>query len=42
MHTVKLFSNQTLTQTLTLILIPKKQNEKIADEYFLFSLYSLL
>ena len=37
--TQKLFPNRTLTQTL--ILIPKKANEKSADEYFSFSFYSL-
>ena len=41
--TPKLFPNRTLTQTLTLTLIltPKKANEKSADEYFAFSFYSL-
>ena len=33
----KLFPNQTQTLTWTLILTPKKANEKSADEYFSFS-----
>ena len=43
MFTLKLSPNQILTQTLTetLTLIPKKANEKCADEYFSFSFYSL-
>ena len=36
---LKLFPNRTLTQTL--ILTPKKANEKSADEYFSFSFYSV-
>ena len=39
MLTLKLFPNQTLTQTL--ILTPKKANEKSVDEYFSFLFYSL-
>ena len=42
--TLKLYPNQTLTQTLItppLILTPKKANEKSADESFSFSFYSL-
>ena len=43
MLTQKLFPNRTLTQTLTetLVLTPKKANEKSADEYFSLSFYSL-
>ena len=43
MLSLELFPNRTLTQTLTytLILTPKKANEKSADEYFSFSFYSL-
>ena len=39
MLTLQLSPNQTLTQTL--ILTPKKRNEKRADEYFSFLFYSL-
>ena len=43
MRSLKLSPNRTLTQTLTstLILTPKKESEKCADEYFSFSFYSL-
>ena len=43
MLTLKLSPNGTLIQTLswTLILTPKKANEKRADEYLAFSFYSL-
>ena len=41
MLSLKLSPNRTLTLTQTLILTPKKANEKRADEYFSFSFYSL-
>ena len=41
MRTLKLFRNRILTQILTstLILTPKKPNEKSAEEHFSFSFY---